>query len=172
MVVLYLDKFSRDARFIRFLVLSLVLADTVGTMCTCASTWLFAVTFADTPVMYNLWTLPVLILATTVSATLEQSFLIYRSFALSHSKLICSFLMLLVATHVSFSFLSSIEVALHPEFKPGLGTTATTISYCVGAAVDITIPILLIWHLRNFTSPFEPTTSSAVHRSMPFLPAL
>ncbi|KAF5371503.1 hypothetical protein D9615_009589 [Tricholomella constricta] len=157
LTAIYFHQFPKDAPFVRVMVILFLLADTLGTISTCATTWMFAITYANVMVTFNFWTTPVLILTTAVSAMLEQSFLIYRVYALSHCKVVCGFLLLLVVTHVAFSILSSVELSIHPEFGPGIAIMATTVAFCVAAALDILIPIALIWQLRKFTSIFEST---------------
>ncbi|KAF8075796.1 hypothetical protein FPV67DRAFT_1664124 [Lyophyllum atratum] len=159
MVVLYFRAFPRDTKFIRIMVLTAITVDTVGTLSVCAATWLFVITFANTPITQQLWPTPVVIVATAICAMLEQSFLIYRFFSLSRSQVISGLLMLLVVTHVAFAILSAVETVVHPEFKEGLGTTATTISFCIKAGLNICIPIFLIWQLYKFSSPFQSTKS-------------
>lgn len=67
--------------------------------------------------------------------------------------------MMLVLVHVVFTMIATVEIALQPEFTSELGTTATTVAFCVSVALDLTIPIVLTWKLRQFNSFFQSTKS-------------
>lgn len=159
MAFLYFNRYRNDTRIIRFMIISLVLADTVGTIAACATAWLSVITYSNVPINYNFWTAPIRTFASAISATLERSFLVYRVLSISGSKLICGFLMILVVIQSSFCMIAGIAIAIQPEFKSGLVTIVTTISFCFAVAVDFSIAVALIWQLNKFTSIFESTKS-------------
>ncbi|KAF9460962.1 hypothetical protein BDZ94DRAFT_1264817 [Collybia nuda] len=159
LVTQYFWKFSKDARWIHYMVIVMLLADTVGTIASCTTTWTFIITYSMAPIMHHLWTMPALMITTAMTAMMEESFLIYRILSLSKARLVSGFLMLLVATHVVFKIIAAGYIIDDPSFVANFGSTATKIAYCVEAAVDILIPMALVWRLRKVNPTFQSTKS-------------
>lgn len=159
LVFLYFHRFPKDKTFVRVMVISLVLADTVATISACATVWLGTITYAGVPVDYNdFWTGALSTLVSIVPVTFERSYLIYRIFSLSNSKkkIVCGLLMILVVLQVILCFYIGIRMAIQPDYmeRPA---PINTLSFCVAIFVDVAIPVVLIFQLRKFSSVFQST---------------
>ncbi|KAF7426075.1 hypothetical protein PC9H_008441 [Pleurotus ostreatus] len=178
----YMCKFPNDSRMNRGIVRFALVVDTISTVAVCGNAWIFLVGTPRTglPPTFHRWPLPTLVIATACSASLEQSFLIFRFWKLRHAgsemqrqmresasrrfhKLrdvfMAGFLALLVCTHTGFALTSGILIFLNPIIAPGFAVTATTVAKCVSGAADILIAIALVWQLRTVDASFRPTQS-------------
>ncbi|KAF9495066.1 hypothetical protein BDN71DRAFT_900970 [Pleurotus eryngii] len=176
----YMCNFPNDSRMIRGIVCFALVVDTISTVAVCGNAWIFLVGTPRTglPPSYLQWPLPTLIIATTCSASLEQSFLIFRFWKLRHAgsemqrqmresaskrfqKLpdifMAGFLALLVCTHTGFALTSGILVSRNPVIAPEFAVAATTVARCVSGAADILVAIALVWQLRTVDASFRPT---------------
>ncbi|KAF4583514.1 hypothetical protein EYR38_002265 [Pleurotus pulmonarius] len=178
----YICKFPNDSRMNRGIVCFALVVDTITTVAVCGNAWIYLVGIPRTDSLptFHRWPLPTLVIATACSASLEQSFLIFRFWKLRHAgsemqrqmresatrrfhKLrdifMAGFLGLLVCTHTGFGLTSGILVALNPIIAPGFAVTATTVAKCMSGAADILIAIALVWQLRTVDASFRPTQS-------------
>lgn len=148
----YFYRFSSRPR-LRFLVAGILLMDSVGMLAFFAQTWMILsdATSQQPSLFVHSCTRPILVCTTAVSAIIEQVFLINRYKRLSQNCIICMPLVLLVILHAGFSFFSGFYVFFRPDDSPGpgiVGMLTTTISACLATAVDVLIPVALVWQLH------------------------
>jgi len=86
-------------------------------------------------------------------------FLIYRYYGLSRSKFWTGLVIFLIILHLASGLAVGVDLLAHPEFGRPIVVLANTVSYCVGAFMDILIPILLIWELRKLETTYTSTQS-------------
>ncbi|RDB20272.1 hypothetical protein Hypma_012597 [Hypsizygus marmoreus] len=163
LVFLYFHKFKKDRKYLRVLVLVMLVVDSAGTICGCVATWKHAVTLANMPL---LWIVAVLGITRSITAVLEQTFLTYRFYILSRSKIISGFFIFLALLHLSFAMTSCIHLMRFPaQLGPNISIskTVTTVAICISTTLDTLLPIALIWQLQKYSSHFR-TTQSLIRR--------
>jgi len=107
------------------------------------------------------WSVPTIIISTSISAMIEQGFLIHRFHYLSKNHFISFVLAFLVVVHVVFYFIAGIFVGLHPDLRfnhrHSLGTVAATIATALSAVIDVSIALALVIQLRKMKTAFRST---------------
>ncbi|KAF9467752.1 hypothetical protein BDZ94DRAFT_1247602 [Collybia nuda] len=167
LVVLYFYRFSGGSRYLHTLISVMLLADTAGTIAVYSSTWLNLITRKDTgPRWGDLWTLSMMLIATSLAALCEQTFLIYRFFTLSNAKKTSICLVLLALTHATIMTYTAILICIRPILPGSPATKAFMVGSCLSALVDLTIPIVLYCQLRKISSSFKSTQSLVMRVSM------
>ncbi|RDB29903.1 hypothetical protein Hypma_013990 [Hypsizygus marmoreus] len=161
-IVLVYRYFSRFLRYgpyaLHVLVAVILLVDAVGTIGVCASTWLYLVVDGVDPIKDHLWTMPLLLVATSLSAVLEQTFLIYRFHVLSHARSMTAFLLSLVTFHMIITTWCAVNIALYPvRSRSGTATITFILGASTAALVDLLIPGVLIWQLQKINSSLQST---------------
>jgi hypothetical protein len=69
------------------------------------------------------------------------------------------FVVFAILVHFASGLVVGIESLVHPAFTNEVGIMAHTVSFSLGAALDILIPILLIWELRKIKTTYTHTQS-------------
>jgi hypothetical protein len=126
---------------------------------TTANAWQFLIIYRVTPPTEYLWPIPMMIICKVIAATTEQFFLIYRYYGLSKSMFWTTFVVLTIIAHFTAGIIVGVALFVHPAFTNQLAILANTVTYCLGAAMDILIPILLIWELRKIKPTYSSTQS-------------
>ncbi|KAF9023610.1 hypothetical protein BDZ89DRAFT_1069782 [Hymenopellis radicata] len=106
------------------------------------------------------WTLPILILLTYLSSTVEQSFFVYRYWTISRNKWITAFVGVLIVGHYACAIVTATYVFLYPivtQGSLGLKFTIAVATICTGT--DIIIALALAWTLSTIETPFAATKS-------------
>jgi len=162
LAIRYFSQFKGSSRF-NLLVVLIMSNATVTLLATFANTWKLLITHRLSPPTQHSWPLPVMIISKNIAATIEQSFLVYRYYGLSKSIFVSSFCVLAIAVHLASGLLTGIEALVHPSFTNPISIMAHTVSFSMGAVIDILIPVLLIWELRKIKTTYAHT-QSFIHR--------
>jgi len=123
------------------------------------------ITNRGTTVNKHSWPLPLMIICNGIAATLEQCFLVYRYYGLSRAMLMTAFVLLMIIAHAASGTTVAVSMIVHPEFGHRLVALASTVAFSVSAAIDIFIPMLLIWELRKIKTT-HAYTQSLIRRAM------
>jgi len=158
LAIRYFSKFNAHRRF--NVVVGFLVANAIVTLiATCAYSWKLLITYRVAPPKRHLWTFSVMVICKNIASTLEQCFLLYRYYGLSRSIFWTALVLLTIVVHLGAGFTIAIDFLVHPTFGYPIGNMARTISFCVNAAIDIVIPILLIWELRGIGAVYSSTQS-------------
>jgi hypothetical protein len=130
---------------------------------TCANAWKLMVIHIESPPTRHSWPLPLLVIFRNTAATIEQFFLTYRYYGLSKSKFWAISIIFLIIIHLASGMAVGVDLLVNPEFGRPIVVLANTVSYCVGAFMDILIPCLLIRELRKLETTYT-STKSAIRR--------
>lgn len=150
------------------MVAALLLAGVVGTIGACATTWITLTDRQLDATDHTLWTFPMIIVATDFSALVEQLFLTHRIYLLSRSKIIAIFLILLVLGHTVLNIICAVLLSMYgtlllfseSTWRTMLGNATMIFSGALSAAVDLLIPIILTWKLRQICADHYLTPRS------------
>jgi len=132
---------------------------TITLVATTANAWKILITHRLTLPTQHSWPLPIMIISKNVAATVEQSFLVYRFYGLSRSIFLTGCLVFAIAIHFGFGLLTGVDMLVHPSFANQTTIMAHTVSFSMGAVIDIIIPVLLIWELRKIKTTYAHTQS-------------
>jgi len=158
----YFSKFSGHSRF-NLLVGFLVGMAILTVIVTCAHSWKLLITHRVTPPKRHSWPIPMIIICKNITGTVCQCFLAYRYYGLSRSIFITVSIVLVVIIHLGAGFTIAIDYLVHPQFNQPIPAHARPIWFCIAAALDIVIPMLLIYELRQIKTIYS-TTRSFIHR--------
>ncbi|KAF7332912.1 hypothetical protein MVEN_02397000 [Mycena venus] len=159
--------FTRPARpFVHKIgVVVLVIGDTICTVATSVDVCLAVLRLPITNLRLVLAPLAVEIFATYVSSVVSQAFLCNLFFVLTGNKVVAGMLVILIATHLGFSWASAIIIVKTSE-PGGMAFTTTTVGAVSCAATDIIIAVCLAWKFWKMMSRTsrETSTRSLVRR--------
>jgi len=84
-----------------------------------------------------------------ITSAIAQCFLLYRYYELSRSIIFTALVIVMIVAQLAAGFTIGIDYLVHPRFGSPVAAMARPIWFCVAAAIDLFIPILLIYELRQ-----------------------
>jgi len=163
LAIRYISKFNGHRRF-NLLVGFLVANGIVTVIATCAHAWKLIIRQATPPTKHS-WPLPVMIICKNITGVIAQCFLVYRYYGLSRSIFITALVVLVIVVSAGAGLTFGIDYLVHPQFGSPIAAMARPISFCINAAIDLIIPLLLIYELRKI-KPIYSSTQSFIRRLM------
>jgi len=103
------------------------------------------------------WALPLVTICNLIAATLEHCFLVYQYYGLSKKRFWSGLIMFMIVAHVIAGLITAVGNVVDSGLSNPLFTSAMTTAFCVSAAIDVFIPMLLILELRDIMAVYSGT---------------
>ncbi|KAJ6611402.1 hypothetical protein B0H10DRAFT_2056527 [Mycena sp. CBHHK59/15] len=140
--------------------------DTAATLVVCSNVFLYLIWDVNEPSvqLWTLWTAPVFVVSTTLSAFIEQTFLLRRYFSMSRNRLISGFLLLIAVAHMAMGITVALFTGTHtqPDYLFGFPTTGFMASSILCACTDIMIALSNLWYLKSM-NPSWRSPQNLIH---------
>jgi len=130
----------------------------------CAGSWKALIIPPAIPEMKHSWPLPMMVITTNIASATEQCFLAHRYYRLSGRILLTGFVVLMILVQTTVGLTTALDIVVNPAYGRRFTFIAIHLEYCIGAAVDIFIPILLIYELHPIRKTTYPRTKSLIRR--------
>jgi len=140
------------------LIVNFLVVNAVGALiATCANAWKLLIIHPASPPVNHSWPIPLMVIFSNIASTIEQCFLLYRYYTLSRRMHLTGLVLLLIVANATSGFTAAVYILVRPEYP--MTTVTTAISYYLGAIVDVLLPILIIWELRQIRTTYSGTQS-------------
>jgi len=100
-----------------------------------------------------------LIICNIIASTAEQCFLVHRYYRLSRRTFLTGFSLFMILAQAAAGFAIVVDFISHPEYGRRFSLLAGSVEYCLSAAVDVLIPLLLVYELRQISTTSSHTQS-------------
>ncbi|TFK38085.1 hypothetical protein BDQ12DRAFT_712971 [Crucibulum laeve] len=166
-VILAMQCFAKTSRgrLLLWIVAAMLLMNGAGTTIILINTWLSLISFFGRRPPNDAWSMPVIIITRCVVSVMEKCLLIKRFQKLSKNQLATIFLFIMVGMHALFDILTVIHAMITRIQITPLGNIAILVSGSFSTALDVMIPLTLIW-LLNRISPKSASTERLIYRSL------
>jgi len=162
------SKRHKDTLPLQAMVYFIFLMDTVSTLATYASVYLYTIThwgdFLYLQTQY--WPRAVSLITTGIVGTLVQCFLIYRYWRMSSNNYVTSLLILTMLAALGGCLATTVALLEYTSHNRWDRLSYyVMIWFSTSAATDIAIAFALLWQLNQINSPFK-STRSLIHKIM------
>ncbi|TFK67734.1 hypothetical protein BDN72DRAFT_82792 [Pluteus cervinus] len=121
----------------------------LATVSNCAVSWQYMVQSPGILPAVHTWPLSATMFSNLVAATTEQIFLVHRFYVLSGKLYLSASVLILILAHTSVTMVTAIDLLVHPFYGHPLCIITMTVGFCISAAIDVVIPLLLVGDLRK-----------------------
>ncbi|KAJ7231963.1 hypothetical protein C8J57DRAFT_178263 [Mycena rebaudengoi] len=160
--IYYFRHMNNDSWIMKTVAASVVFIDAVGTVATCISVYLYAVThWGDfSYLQIQNWPIVVHFIATGIVGTMVQGFMLYRFWRMTQHSITVFLLGMFSMTAFTGSIGTAVETGLHTYFSQrGRASRYVTLWLIAGTAADIGIAASLVWRLHRVKTQLQPTKS-------------
>ncbi|KIY70732.1 hypothetical protein CYLTODRAFT_419553 [Cylindrobasidium torrendii FP15055 ss-10] len=154
----YLGQFETSKQS-RYGLCGMLVVDLVCTIMVLISTRLYVVNYAGLEVVDVIfWTLPVSILMTFASATIEQAFFVSRYWNITKDKWLTGTIIIFILAHDSLAITTVVYVSANSTAQyTSAGTKYTIASGAICAATDVLIASALTWRVNKIHTFYAST---------------